>query len=96
MRDINKVVLECWREMDSKREEKRLKWEERKRYYEEEGINVRELRSTEYLRTVYRRPKFGRSHSADVQGKADTSAIWKNNKRKVKISTYERKTKRSI
>jgi hypothetical protein len=62
------------------------------------GINVRELRSTEYLRTVYRRPKLGRSHNADVQGKPDTSTIWKNNKRKVKISTgtYERKTKRSI
>lgn len=61
-------------------------------------INVRELRSTEYLRTVYRRRKLGRSHSADIQGKPDTSTIWKYNKRKVKISTgtYKRKTKRSI
>nr|XP_034190794.1 uncharacterized protein LOC117609058 [Osmia lignaria] len=42
---INKLILECWKEVDTKCERKRSKWEEQRRqYYEEKGIEIKDVK----------------------------------------------------
>lgn len=41
---INKIVQECWKEIDRNNQSKRSKWEnERKSYYEKKGIDIEEI-----------------------------------------------------